>query len=63
MVITLNDAYIDIATYDTPDTALLLSHINDDLNMLVYLTSAIMGFAVAILICYLMYIVIKWCIS
>ena len=56
MVITLNDAYIDIATYDTPDTALLLSHINDDLNMLVYLTSAIMGFAVAILICYLMYI-------
>lgn len=54
---------IDTATYDTPDTVLLLSHINDDLNMIIYLISAIMGFAAAMLICYLMYIIIKWCIS
>lgn len=56
-------ADIAVDTIDTADTIFYLSHINDDLNMLIYLISAIMGFAVAILICYLMYIVIKWCVS
>ena len=59
----MNASDIDVATVDTPDPVLLLSHINDDLNMLLYLFSAVVGFAIAILICYLMYIIIKWCIS
>lgn len=56
-----SDVVVD--TIDTADTIFYLSQITDDLNMLIYLISVIMGFAVAILICYLMYTIIKWCVS
>lgn len=54
---------VGVDTIDTADTIFYLSQITDDLNMLIYLISVIMGFAVAILICYLMYTIIKWCVS
>lgn len=52
----------NIETIDTPDVAVLLTHINDNFNILIYLLSICIGLAFAFAICYLMYKIIKWCL-
>lgn len=52
---------VNIETIDTPDVTVLLTQINDNFNILIYLMSVFIGLAFAFAICYAMYTIIKWC--
>ena len=52
-----------IATTDTPDVALMLSNINDNINLFMFLFSCLLGVAFVIFICYVMYKFILDCFN
>lgn len=51
-----------VETIDTPDVTFLLTQINDNFNILIYLFSVCIGLVFAFAICFSMYKIIKWCI-
>lgn len=52
---------VNIETVDTPDVTVILTQINNNFNVLIYLLSICIGFVFAFAICYSMYKIIKWC--
>lgn len=52
----------NIETIDTPDFTSLLTQINNNFNILIYLFSVCIGLVFAFAICFSMYKIIKWCI-
>lgn len=50
-----------VETIDTPDVTSLLTQINNNFNIMIYLLSVCIGLAFAFAICYSMYKIIKWC--
>lgn len=53
---------VNIETIDTPDVTSLLTQINNNSNILIYLFSVCIGLVFAFAICFSMYKIIKWCI-
>lgn len=51
-----------IETFDTPDVSTLLTQINNNFNVLIYLLSVCLGLVFAFAICFSMYKIIKWCL-
>lgn len=52
----------NIETIDTPDVSVLLTQINDNFNILIYLFSICIGLVFAFAICFAMFKIIKWCL-
>lgn len=51
----------NIDTVDTPDMLGVLQHIDNNLNMIGWLMAACIGISIGLLVVYLMYKIIKWC--
>lgn len=51
-----------VETIDTPAVTSILTQINNNFNILIYLVSICIGLAFAFAICFLMYKIIKWCL-
>lgn len=52
---------VSVETIDSPDVSVLLTQINNNFNILIYLFSVCIGLVFAFAICLSIYKIIKWC--